>query len=426
VSALVSVIIPTYNWSAALKTSIASVVAQSHRRWELLVVGDACTDDSADVVRGFGDPRIRWHNLPVRAGSQSGPNNHGLTIANGEFIAYLGHDDVWHPDHLSSLVATQQKTGADLVCAVCVMHGPPGSGMRAATGLFVEGHYRPTDFFPPSSMLHTRALTQRIGPWRAPADIASPVDCEFLARAHQSGAIIASTCRLTAFKFNASWRRDSYRRRHTDEQAQMFARLQANPADCVAEELLAVLHAAREKRLIDIHLPDISTAVPGGYYRANLRNRGLDDEPSTPLAGRARWTVDTQTSALDWHAPEVHPEWGSFRWTGPSPVSVAILPVQAPARFTITVQMLNWLHVDIASEIRLSIDDAALPFSVHGDGAPAVQLRAAFVGTSAPAAPLRLRIETRRLRCPYFHHNGASADERWLGVCVNWIELDGD
>src|SRR5258707_8831106 len=68
---LVSVIIATYNWSTVLRMAIHSVLWQTGQNFELLVIGDGCTDDSEDVVRSFGDARIHWHNLPVNSGNQS-------------------------------------------------------------------------------------------------------------------------------------------------------------------------------------------------------------------------------------------------------------------------------------------------------------------------------------------------------------------
>src|SRR5687767_7950927 len=101
----VTVVMATYNWSSVLPYSIASVLEQTFTDFELLVVGDACTDDSAEVVNAIGDPRVRWIDLQPRAGHQSGPNNEGIRQARGEFIAYLGHDDLWLPHHLASALA---------------------------------------------------------------------------------------------------------------------------------------------------------------------------------------------------------------------------------------------------------------------------------------------------------------------------------
>jgi GT2 family glycosyltransferase len=59
------------------------VRAQTRSDWELIVVGDACTDDTADVVATFPDPRIRFVNLPENVGEQSGPNNEGVRLGHG-------------------------------------------------------------------------------------------------------------------------------------------------------------------------------------------------------------------------------------------------------------------------------------------------------------------------------------------------------
>src|ERR1041385_1945984 len=99
----VSVIIPTYNWSSVLRYSIRSALWQTMQDFELIVVGDGCTDDSAEVVASFQDPRVSWHNLPSNCGSQSIPNNKGLELARGQYVAYLGHDDIWLPQHLEIL-----------------------------------------------------------------------------------------------------------------------------------------------------------------------------------------------------------------------------------------------------------------------------------------------------------------------------------
>src|SRR5438552_3536771 len=56
----VSVVIATYNWSSVLPFSIGSVLRQTFSDFEVLVIGDGCTDDSERVVAAIDDPRIRW------------------------------------------------------------------------------------------------------------------------------------------------------------------------------------------------------------------------------------------------------------------------------------------------------------------------------------------------------------------------------
>ena len=118
---LVSVITATYNWSSVLRYAIQSVRWQSLQDFEMLIIGDGCTDDSAAVVASFQDPRLRWRNLPVNSGHQSVPNNTGLAMARGKYIAYLGHDDLWYPTHLANLVNELEKTNADIANSICLL-----------------------------------------------------------------------------------------------------------------------------------------------------------------------------------------------------------------------------------------------------------------------------------------------------------------
>src|SRR5262245_25925832 len=101
----VSIITATYNRSNVLRYAITRVLGQTCTDWEWLIVGDGCTDDTAAVVGRVGDERIRFTNLPKNHGEQSAPNNAGVALAAGTYIAFLNHDDLWFSDHLSTLVA---------------------------------------------------------------------------------------------------------------------------------------------------------------------------------------------------------------------------------------------------------------------------------------------------------------------------------
>lgn len=83
---LVSVIVSTYNWSSVLRYALLSAQSQTFREFEVLVIGDGCTDDSEEVVASLGDPRFRWENLPVNHGHQSAANNRGLALARGKWV----------------------------------------------------------------------------------------------------------------------------------------------------------------------------------------------------------------------------------------------------------------------------------------------------------------------------------------------------
>lgn len=273
---LVSVVTATYNWSEVLRWAIRSVRAQQYPRWELIVVGDCCTDDSAVVVASFEDPRIRWHNRGSNAGSQSLPNNDGIAMARGELIAYLGHDDLWTPDHLARLVAAQRRSGAEVAFSLSEVIGPPGSGMRNVSG-FKPGGYR-GGHLPPSSLLHRRDLVERIGGWRDYKEIDLPPDTEFLERALAAGASFACSWALTAFKLPSAMRRDSYIERPSHEQEALTRRINAERGFQLRELGRAVASRARHPRSDPNRFaPQVGPADgKGAYVRAARRVRGLD------------------------------------------------------------------------------------------------------------------------------------------------------
>ncbi len=90
----ISVILPTHNRAALLRRSVASVLAQTHRNLELIVVNDASTDGTAAVLAAMRDPRLRiiTHS---RSGGAAAARNAGLAAASGEYVAFQDDDDVW-------------------------------------------------------------------------------------------------------------------------------------------------------------------------------------------------------------------------------------------------------------------------------------------------------------------------------------------
>ncbi len=123
---LVTVRIATYNRAATLiDRAIASVLRQSYERWEIVVVGDGCTDDTAERIAALGHPRIRYRNLQSHGPYPDEPRqralvagvaamNAGANMAEGTWIAALGDDDEWTDDHLEVLVAAALEQQAEV------------------------------------------------------------------------------------------------------------------------------------------------------------------------------------------------------------------------------------------------------------------------------------------------------------------------
>ena len=95
----VSVIIPTYNRADKIVSSVRSVLEQSYRDFDLIIVDDASSDDTDNVVKNIGDDRIVYHKLNVNSGP-AGARNAGVNLANTELIAFHDSDDKWLPNKL--------------------------------------------------------------------------------------------------------------------------------------------------------------------------------------------------------------------------------------------------------------------------------------------------------------------------------------
>jgi glycosyltransferase involved in cell wall biosynthesis len=101
-SPLFSILLPTHNRADAIGACIESVIAQSESDWELLIVGDGCTDDTEQVVQRYcaHDVRIRWYPFPKGPGFGYAHRNTVMDRACGKYVAFAAHDDLWFPDHL--------------------------------------------------------------------------------------------------------------------------------------------------------------------------------------------------------------------------------------------------------------------------------------------------------------------------------------
>lgn len=422
----VSVVIATYNWSAALRCAIRSVLLQTVQDFEVVVVGDGCTDDSAEVVAAFADPRLRWHNLDRAHGSQWAANNHGIRQARGDWIAYLGHDDVWYPTHLEALLRTAQRTGADLVASVAICYGPPGSGIHAVTGVFAGGVHGPRDFMPPSSIGHARSLVERTGYWRNPATTGLPVDCALLVDAVAGGARVASTGELTAFKFNAAWRRDAYRTKVTAEQEAMLARIERG-IDFRHEELLRVIQSVVDDKLHRFVIPERVEDAPGALAARNRRIKGVAPRFAPgelrPVAAPTRFALTDQDGPFEWHLEERDERFGAFRWTGPLTTSTIELPVVVDRPLEVGLHLLHVATPDLLRTLRLTVNGQPVPVRLAGTEAGTVMLHASIApgGGGAARDHLRLALHLERTARPC--DLGPSPDRRWLGVAVNWVEV---
>lgn len=112
---LVSVIIPAYNVATCLAETIQSVLNQLYHNWEMIIVNDGSTDQTAEIAKQYAalDSRIRLIDQANQGVSIA--RNCGLALATGKYVSFLDADDLWHPSTLSSLVEKASDTGARVV-----------------------------------------------------------------------------------------------------------------------------------------------------------------------------------------------------------------------------------------------------------------------------------------------------------------------
>jgi glycosyltransferase involved in cell wall biosynthesis len=139
---LVSVVIPTFNGETYVAETLTSVLDQTHRDLEVLVVDDGSTDRTLQRVREVADERVRI--AAFANGGVAAARNRGLAMAEGEFVAFVDQDDLWRPAKLSRQLAL---IGSDphIVAVGAAMQaisgtGKPIQGAMLGTDLPLEVH----------------------------------------------------------------------------------------------------------------------------------------------------------------------------------------------------------------------------------------------------------------------------------------------
>ncbi|MAS95545.1 MAG: glycosyl transferase [Verrucomicrobiales bacterium] len=112
----VSIIIPCYNCEQFVGETMDAVLAQTYSDWECILIDDASTDGSADVIREYAarDERFRPVLLERNVGA-AGARNAGLDTVRGRYIAFLDSDDFWVPEKLEKQISFIEETGAPIV-----------------------------------------------------------------------------------------------------------------------------------------------------------------------------------------------------------------------------------------------------------------------------------------------------------------------
>jgi len=105
----ISVIVPTYNRSDLISETIKSILNQTYRNFELIIVDDGSTDNTEEVIRKFKDSRIKYIKTD-NWGGPARPRNIGIKKAKGEYIAFCDDDDMWDKKKLEKQIPHFQSS----------------------------------------------------------------------------------------------------------------------------------------------------------------------------------------------------------------------------------------------------------------------------------------------------------------------------
>jgi glycosyltransferase involved in cell wall biosynthesis len=134
----INIVTPAYNVAPYVAATLASLCAQTHADWRLLAIDDGSTDDTAAVIAGFSDPRIRL--IRQANAGVSAARNRGIAELDGAAVMFLDGDDWLAPDALARLAAALQGTAAIAAYgAYCFVTQDGGTVVARKPGPFANG-----------------------------------------------------------------------------------------------------------------------------------------------------------------------------------------------------------------------------------------------------------------------------------------------
>lgn len=115
INPLISIIVPVYNTEQFIAETIESVIEQSYSNWELWLIDDGSTDNSAKVIKSIAEKDNRINYVHKENGGQASARNLGIKKANGEYIAFLDSDDLWLKDKLEEQIEILNRLNPDFL-----------------------------------------------------------------------------------------------------------------------------------------------------------------------------------------------------------------------------------------------------------------------------------------------------------------------
>jgi glycosyltransferase involved in cell wall biosynthesis len=235
---VISIVCATYNASHLLRFAIRSVLESRFVDWEMIIVGDCCTDDTEAVVKSFKDSRIRFFNLDSNSGQQAKPNNVGVGLAQGAYLSFLNQDDMYMPHHLEHMLEFIQRTQTDIVCARYariseITQSDTKLSIKAINGGGISSSHKfqPQKWHVASSWFMTLDTATQYGPWNLEHETYVTPSQDWLFRAWKHGAKLNYASKLTLLTLPSGERALSYAKSENTEHQIAFDAFVKNSSD---------------------------------------------------------------------------------------------------------------------------------------------------------------------------------------------------
>ena len=171
----VSVVIATYNRLKFVQEAIDSVLNQTYNDYELFVIDDGSTDETKMVIPEKYKGKLTY--IWQKNRGESAARNLGISMASGEYLAFLDSDDLWHPEKLAVLVQEfdqrrQEENDIALICSSVwlidsegqlIQSKPAGRSTKLENLEFEDFFYRPRIYSPPSNAIFVKKFVEDVG-----------------------------------------------------------------------------------------------------------------------------------------------------------------------------------------------------------------------------------------------------------------------
>jgi glycosyltransferase involved in cell wall biosynthesis len=245
----ITVVIPTHDRRETLLLALGSVLDQTRKPVQVLVVADGCTDGTVEAVRAVADPRVEVLELPKGPGYGYGHRNEALRRARGDVVSWLCDDDLYLPEHLERVGELFDAGLAELVCTpACLVDEHErlhATWMDWGIPFYRERFLEDENRTPSSAVSHTLSAALSVGGWRT--ELPRAADMDLWQRMLRGGARAATTSAPTVLHFRAAGRDQPFPERV--RQNRRFAERSRDPVQRIS--LRAEMNRAMHQRVAE-------------------------------------------------------------------------------------------------------------------------------------------------------------------------------